>query len=132
MQHQQYYQGPMNPNKMQPIPPPKQNKGLNNYKTKKCRHFEMGKCKLGGLCNFAHGNRDLRDTRPNEILTPQLPQKIEKIPNLDINNSYEKILLLENKMETVFASQKKLIGQLKQHTLNIQTMGVNSPEQHVR
>lgn len=107
------------------------NQGLNNYKTKKCRHFEMGKCKLGGLCNFAHGNEDLRDNRPTDISIPALPKKIAKIPNLDINNSYEKILLLENKMNSAFESQKNLIGQLKQHTLNIQTMGVNSPEQHV-
>ena len=34
--------------------------GPQNYKTKKCRHFETGRCKLAGLCNFAHGDEELR------------------------------------------------------------------------
>lgn len=34
--------------------------GPQNYKTKKCRHYETGRCKLAGLCNFAHGDEELR------------------------------------------------------------------------
>lgn len=34
--------------------------GPQNFKTKKCRHFETGRCKLAGLCNFAHGDEELR------------------------------------------------------------------------
>ena len=52
---------PMMGNMFQPfgyIPPA----GPQNYKTKKCRHFETGRCKLAGLCNFAHGDEDLRNS----------------------------------------------------------------------
>jgi len=31
---------------------------VRNYKTKLCRHFELGRCKLAGLCNFSHGDDD--------------------------------------------------------------------------
>lgn len=34
--------------------------GPQNYKTKICRHYRSGKCKLAGLCNFAHGDEELR------------------------------------------------------------------------
>lgn len=34
--------------------------GPQNYKTKICRHYRSGKCKLAGLCNFAHGEEELR------------------------------------------------------------------------
>ena len=36
---------------------------LDNYKTKICRHYQVGKCKLGGLCNFAYGDVDIRKSR---------------------------------------------------------------------
>ena len=30
-----------------------------NYKTRPCRHFQLGRCNLGALCNFAHGEQEL-------------------------------------------------------------------------
>ncbi len=36
------------------------------YKTKICRHFVNGICKLGGICNFAHGEDELREVDESE------------------------------------------------------------------
>jgi hypothetical protein len=41
---------------------PKQhhNQTYSNYKTIKCKYFDLGSCKNGDKCSFAHGEVDLR------------------------------------------------------------------------
>ena len=45
-------------NNLDPMSP---NKSASNYKTVKCRHFELnGHCRYGDKCSYAHGDADLR------------------------------------------------------------------------
>jgi len=34
---------------------------VHNFKRELCRHYQKGYCKLGNICNFAHGEDELRD-----------------------------------------------------------------------
>lgn len=36
------------------------------YKTSICRHYDLGNCSIGTKCQFAHGEKELRN--PNGIL----------------------------------------------------------------
>jgi len=105
------------------------NANLNNYKTKKCRHYEIGKCKLGALCNFAHGDVELRDSRNPDSMT----NKSKSLSNQqsEVNDTYEKILLLENKMEATYNTQRMLISKLKQLYQNIQMPSGQNSSKHV-
>lgn len=89
------------------------NNNLNNYKTKKCRHFEIGKCKLGALCNFAHGDQELRDSRNPDSINNN-SKSINNQKESELAETYEKILLLENRMEATYNTQRMLISKLKQ------------------
>ncbi|CAD8166740.1 unnamed protein product [Paramecium octaurelia] len=46
------------------------------YKTSICRHFELGNCSIGEKCQFAHGQKELRN--PNDPI-------LGKIPTIDSN-----------------------------------------------
>jgi len=36
---------------------------INNYKTVKCKNFDMsGQCKYGNSCTFAHGDHEVKKT----------------------------------------------------------------------
>ena len=48
-----------------------------NFKTRICRHFELGKCKLSGLCNFAHGYSELDFYQKMAHLDEQSDRTIE-------------------------------------------------------
>jgi hypothetical protein len=84
------------------------------YKTKMCRHYELGKCKLSGLCNFAHGQEELNFHMANqgsqnnrESLTNAQPNKVP------LNNSMNKIFKLEKSIEDFEIQQRNIISKLK-------------------
>lgn len=96
-----------------------------NYKTRPCRHFELGKCRLAGLCNFAHGQEELNyyiaqsrshnshnshHSHRDHNQQPSRPQPI---------GSENKIIQLEKSMEDFELQQKSLIWKLKQYLHSI-------------
>ena len=87
---------------------------LNNYKTKICRHYQVGKCKLGTLCNFAHGDVDVRESRHTDSGVQSQHDSSAMGGNTHGGDAYERILLLENRMDATFVTQRALLAQLKQ------------------
>lgn len=85
----------------------------NNYKTKKCRHYQLGKCKLGTLCNFAHGDLDVRDSKNPDSFTLS-NNNLSSQGVSESTGTYDKILLLENRMDATFTTQRMLLAKLKQ------------------
>jgi hypothetical protein len=101
-----------------------------NYKTKKCRHFDSGKCKLGGLCNFAHGEEELRQFKTQDTIRTDNLTSVDKIPKLCLKNNTNKIQVLEQQLEGFYQFQKRTLEQLKFLTLNLNTSGqINSEDQ---
>lgn len=90
-----------------------------NYKTKACRHFETGKCKLSGLCNFAHGNDELYFYQKMARADDKSLQTIDTLSQTKVNTSVQKIELLENQLDDFYHQQKKLLDQLKHFSLQI-------------
>lgn len=90
-----------------------QSASIANYKTKPCRHYELGKCKLSGLCNFAHG--------PDELLMYQKAARnddkslrtIDTISNGRPETSIQKIEKMEVFLEHFYRKQRVLLEQLK-------------------
>ncbi|KAM3141049.1 hypothetical protein pb186bvf_006850 [Paramecium bursaria] len=41
------------------------------YKTSICRHYDLGNCSIGTKCQFAHGEKELRN--PNDPLPTSIP-----------------------------------------------------------
>jgi hypothetical protein len=83
------------------------------YKTKLCRHFEAGKCKLGGFCNFAHGLEEIQQPVRKMSKAPEAllsPPGVVKTP---VRSNFSKIELLEQYLEQVYEHQKHSIEQLK-------------------
>lgn len=84
-----------------------------NYKTKKCRHFDMGRCKLASLCNFAHGDEDLRvqrvDLSGDQNLSPA---------NTESDSGILRVKQIEESLEGFAKSQGLLIENLKALALN--------------
>ena len=112
--------------------PVKSNTGnLNNYKTKKCRHYEIGKCKLGNLCNFAHGDQELRSSKQHDSMTPK-SKSINNQQYSDVGEAYERILLLENRMEATFNTQRMILTKLKQTYQNNQLPSGQYPNKQVK
>lgn len=37
------------------------------YKTSICRHYEFGNCSIGDKCQFAHGDKELRNPNGNNL-----------------------------------------------------------------
>ena len=87
-----------------------------NYKTRRCRHFDMGRCRLGGMCNFAHGNEELNRYR-NEFASAAQPGDIAEV--VFAGNS-QKILALEKSLEEFTATQKALLQHLRQLTQSLE------------
>ena len=92
------------------------NSSQGNYKTRLCRHFEIGKCRLAGLCNFAHGEEELnfylaqaRVSRPNQSHRDRSQQPARSEPT----GSESKIDQLEKSMEDFEFQQKSIIWNLK-------------------
>ena len=102
----------------------------NNYKTKRCRHFDSGKCKLGGLCNFAHGDEELRQFKRQDSVRTDVLTPLDKLPNINLQNSTQKIKFMEACLENFHAHQKNILEQLKFLTLSLNAPGnANSDEQ---
>jgi hypothetical protein len=91
-----------------------------NYKTRKCRHFDSGKCKLGGLCNFAHGDEELLEFRPQDSVRTDTLAPVGKIANFSLCSTNTKLIILEKRIEDFYEYQKKTIEQLKFLTLSLQ------------
>lgn len=102
-----------------------------NYKTKRCRHFDSGRCKLGGLCNFAHGEEELQRFRTQEITKEDRLVQPEKVVRQPFQNNSCKIQLLEKSLEQFYEQQKNILEQLKFLTLNLNAYGRMSPEDQV-
>ncbi len=90
----------------------------NNFKTKRCRHFDMGKCKMGNECNFAHGDVDISNSSNIESLRNFQPQHITSI-DVPMNNCSSKILSIEANLDGFIDRQKTNIQQLKNLVANL-------------
>ena len=105
-----------------------------NYKTRACRHFDAGKCKLGGLCNFAHGDAELKLYRrrahegvgagapsgPGLPAQPPTPNKQQLLGNAS------KIAYLEDCLESFYETQKNLLEHVKFLSLDISSGRVDA------
>ena len=85
------------------------------YKTRMCRHFELGKCKLSGLCNFAHGQEELNFYTSNSgsKQQQQTPYALPQGGKVPLNNSLNKIFQLEKSIEDFEVQQRSIISKLK-------------------
>ena len=94
-----------------------------SFKTKKCRHFELGRCRLGERCNFAHGDNEigLRDRQPEHLT---LLSK-EQLSSLSMSKpKCESILLeIEKNLERMIGFQKTCLQNLKVNTFSYQNQG---------
>lgn len=104
---------------------------LNNYKTKICRHFQVGKCKLGEHCNFAHGGQDVKESKHTDSYNMNSNQDSSQYNAQQNSNTYDKVLLLENRMDATFNTQRLLLSQLKQLCQNNQSQRGSTRNQKV-
>jgi len=84
-----------------------------NYKTKPCRHYESGKCKLSGLCNFAHGVEELNFYQRSARTDDKSLRTIETLSHGRPETSLQKIEKMEAYLEHFYARQRALMEQLK-------------------
>ncbi len=84
-----------------------------NYKTKPCRHYESGKCKLSGLCNFAHGIEELQLYQRSARGDDKSLRTIDTLSNSRPETSLQKIEKMEGYLEHFHSRQKALLDQLK-------------------
>lgn len=90
-----------------------------NYKTKSCRHYESGKCKLSGLCNFAHGSEELNFYQKMARIDDKDLRTIETLSQSKVETSVQKIEKMETLLEDFYANQRQLLEQLKNFSLTI-------------
>lgn len=83
-----------------------------NFKTKKCRHFELGKCRLGTKCHFAHGETDVKQPQP--VFPTQIP-KFREIETADFQTTLDKIPILEFQFKQFLFGQKNELENLKEN-----------------
>lgn len=95
-----------------------------NYKTKKCRHFDMGRCKLASFCNFAHGDEELRMYR-NDAATSSENSKASQ------ENNSLKLQQLEQNLEFFSHTQALILEQLKSLALSFDSSNGQYSEQSV-
>lgn len=84
-----------------------------NYKTKPCRHYESGKCKLSGLCNFAHGNEELQLYQRSARGDDKSLRTIDTLSQSRPETSLQKIEKMEGYLEHFYSRQRALLDQLK-------------------
>lgn len=84
-----------------------------NYKTKPCRHYESGKCKLSGLCNFAHGTEELHLYQRSARGDEKSLRTIETLSQNRPETSLQKIEKMEGFLEHFYTRQRTLLEQLK-------------------
>lgn len=90
-----------------------------NYKTKPCRHYESGKCKLSGLCNFAHGQEELSFYQRAARVDDKSLRTIETLSHQRPETSLQKIEKMEGFLEHFYQRQKQLLEQLKHLSASI-------------
>lgn len=90
-----------------------------NYKTKPCRHYESGKCKLSGLCNFAHGPEELNFYQRAARVDDKSLRTIETLSNQRPETSLQKIEKMEGFLEHFYQKQRQLLEQLKHLSASI-------------
>ena len=95
--------------------------GVVNYKTKICRHFETGKCKLSGLCNFAHGQEELAFYQKMGKIDDKGLKTLEKYSHFKAETSIQKIEKMECLLDAFYYQQRRMLEQLKNMTLNIKS-----------
>ena len=95
--------------------------GIVNYKTKACRHFESGKCKLSGLCNFAHGQEELNFYQKMAKIDDKSQRTIETLSQSKAETSVQKIEKMEHLLDNFYYQQRKMLEQLKNMSLNIKS-----------
>lgn len=84
-----------------------------NYKTKPCRHYESGKCKLSGLCNFAHGLEELQAYQRAARGDDKSLRTIDTLSHGRPETSLQKIEKMEAFLEHFYLRQRALLEQLK-------------------
>ena len=97
-----------------------------NYKTKPCRHFEIGRCKLSGLCNFAHGKEELTHFQQLSKLENKTTVPDLTLPYSQVTNPIQKIEKIEILLDEFYNEQKQLLKQLKFLSLHIKSGSVNT------
>lgn len=94
---------------------------IQNYKTKKCRHFELGRCKLAGFCNFAHGEAELR------LYRGEAPPagKSGEFSAFFFENSGQKIHLLQNNLDEFARTQSAILKKMRE---NLEIWEISDPK----
>ena len=87
-----------------------------NYKTRVCRHFQIGRCQLGDLCNFAHGEEEARLYRErsfSERFDPKTPRSSNESTKNAANPNLLKVEKAENQLDVFYFQQKNILEKLK-------------------
>lgn len=93
-----------------------------NYKTRVCRHFKAGKCRLGNLCNFAHGDDEAQFYIQQEKVRKNSDSKVPRQQNFSNGSSNpeplreqcaKKVAYAEAQLEAFYQQQKMLLERLK-------------------
>ena len=99
-----------------------------NYKTKQCRHFELGKCKLSGLCNFAHGKDELSYYQGLSKIDDKSLKTIESISQLRVETSVQKIEKMESLLDDFYHKQNQSLQLLKELSKGIKSGAFRNEE----
>ncbi len=99
-----------------------------NYKTKPCRHFELGKCKLSGLCNFAHGKDELNYYQGLSKIDEKSLKTIESVSQIRVETSIQKIEKMELFLEDFYQKQNQSLQLLKELSIGIKSGSFRNEE----
>ena len=80
-----------------------------SYNTKLCRHFSLGKCKLGGLCNFSH-QENIDELASNR----RVSNRESRIGPIKHNPTQSKIDELESKLCEFEVMQQEVIQRVRE------------------
>ena len=99
-----------------------------NFKTRICRHFELGKCKLSGLCNFAHGQNELNFYQKMAQIDEQSGRTIETCSKPKPETSLQKIEKMKFYLDNFYHEQTRIFDQMKLLSMNIKSGTMRNDE----
>lgn len=80
------------------------------FKTRICRHFEVGRCQMGDNCNFAHGSSDLK--KGFQMRSQKDAQNHQKVDRIEAPITRNKIAKLEEELDEFVALQTAKLDEI--------------------